>query len=164
MLRILWDQQKQKNLKYVFCFKQNFALTYYNYRERVNCGWLFLFAKYKWNLVWIMKHITVLAKSSILLATLIWGTSFVIIKDTLEVINPHYLMAIRFTVAFVVLSAVFFRRMKSITREMIWQGSLIGFFLFLAYLWQTLGIMDTTPGKNAFLTAIYCVMVPFLAW
>ena len=111
-----------------------------------------------------MKHIAVLAKSSILLATLIWGTSFVIIKDTLEVINPHYLMAIRFTVAFVVLSAVFFRRMKSITREMIWQGSLIGFFLFLAYLWQTLGIMDTTPGKNAFLTAIYCVIVPFLAW
>lgn len=36
--------------------------------------------------------------------------------------------------------------------------------LFLAYSTQTIGITDTTPGKNAFLTAIYCVIVPFLFW
>jgi drug/metabolite transporter (DMT)-like permease len=34
----------------------------------------------------------------------------------------------------------------------------------LAYSLQTIGITDTTPGKNAFLTAIYCVLVPFLYW
>ena len=36
--------------------------------------------------------------------------------------------------------------------------------LFLAYYTQTVGITDTTPGKNAFLTAVYCVLVPFLFW
>ena len=41
---------------------------------------------------------------------------------------------------------------------------MIGAFLFLAYFWQTLGLQRTTPGKNAFLTAGYCVMVPFMLW
>lgn len=111
-----------------------------------------------------MKHISTFAKLALLLATIIWGTSFVIIKDTLDIVNPHYLMALRFSVAFVLLSIVFWKKMKTITLEMIYQGSIVGVFLFMAYLWQTLGIMDTTPGKNAFLTAIYCVIVPFLAW
>lgn len=40
----------------------------------------------------------------------------------------------------------------------------MGIVLFLAYCVQTIGIQFTTPGKNAFLTAIYCVIVPFLYW
>jgi len=36
--------------------------------------------------------------------------------------------------------------------------------LFLEYCSQTIGITDTSPGKNAFLTAVYCVIVPFLFW
>lgn len=34
----------------------------------------------------------------------------------------------------------------------------------MAYSTQTMGLVTTTPGKNAFLTAIYCVLVPFLFW
>ena len=44
------------------------------------------------------------------------------------------------------------------------RGGIIGVFLFIAYSIQTIGITDTTPGKNAFLTAIYCVIVPYLYW
>lgn len=40
-------------------------------------------------------------------------------------------------------------------------GAITGTCLFLAYLIQTLGLTMTTPGKNAFLTAIYCAIVPF---
>ena len=36
--------------------------------------------------------------------------------------------------------------------------------LFLAYSVQTYGLAGTTPSKNAFLTAVYCVIVPFLYW
>ena len=43
-------------------------------------------------------------------------------------------------------------------------GAITGTCLFLAYLIQTLGLTMTTPGKNAFLTAIYCAIVPFLVW
>ena len=40
----------------------------------------------------------------------------------------------------------------------------MGGFLFLAYSVQTFGLALTTPSKNAFLTAVYCVIVPFLTW
>ena len=43
-------------------------------------------------------------------------------------------------------------------------GAVIGLLLFIAYSIQTIGIIDTTPGKNAFLTAVYCVIVPYLYW
>ncbi len=111
-----------------------------------------------------MKHISTLARAAIVLATLFWGTSFVIIKDAVDLISPNYLMALRFTGACVLLSAVFWKRLCTVNGKMLLQGVLIGVFLYLAYIFQTYGIMDTTPGKNAFLTAFYCVLVPFLAW
>ena len=43
-------------------------------------------------------------------------------------------------------------------------GGVIGAFLFLAYTVQTFGLMGTTPSKNALLTAVYSVLVPFLYW
>lgn len=111
-----------------------------------------------------MKKYSLLGKLALLAATLFWGTSFVVLKDTLDLVPPNYLIAIRFTVAAIVLSAIFWKRLKSVTRPMLWKGALIGLFLFLAYFWQTLGLQRTTPGKNAFLTAGYCVLVPFLMW
>ena len=41
---------------------------------------------------------------------------------------------------------------------------LIGICLFIAYTLQTYGLMYTTPGANAFLTDVYCVLTPFLYW
>jgi len=111
-----------------------------------------------------MKKIGTLAKFALLLATLIWGTSFVIIKDAVNLISPNYLMALRFTGACLLLSVFFWKRLRGINFQILWQGALTGVFLYLAYIWQTHGIMFTTPGKNAFLTAFYCVLVPFLAW
>jgi len=111
-----------------------------------------------------VKKMSLLGKLALLTATLLWGTSFVVLKDTLDLLPPNQLMAIRFTVAGIVLAAIFWKRMRTVTRQMLWQGCLIGVFLYLAYFWQTLGLMQTTPGKNAFLTAGYCVFVPFLVW
>ncbi len=104
------------------------------------------------------------AKLALLLATLIWGTSFVVVKDAVDTIPTAYLLAARFSVACIVLALIFFKQLKKITKEYLWHGLIIGTCLFLAYYIQTLGIEDTTPGKNAFITAAYCVMVPFMFW
>lgn len=110
------------------------------------------------------QNVGLYSKLAILVATLIWGTSFVIIKDAVDLISPNFLMALRFTGAFVLLAVMFWKRLRKTNFESICQGAVIGVFLYLAYIWQTYGIMFTTPGKNAFLTAFYCVLVPFLAW
>lgn len=101
---------------------------------------------------------------ALLAAALIWGSSFVIMKNTVDDVPVFLLLAIRFSIAFVVLGAVFFRRLHGLDRRFILGGMLCGAMLITAYSLQTFGLVGTTPGKNAFLTAVYCVLVPFLAW
>ena len=101
---------------------------------------------------------------ALLLATLLWGSSFVILKNTLESITTFYMLAIRFTCAALVMILLGFRERRSFEPGYLRGGLLMGVLLFLAYTLQTFGLLHTTPGKNAFLTASYCIMVPFLNW
>lgn len=110
------------------------------------------------------KNISLLAKLALLMAAIIWGSSFIIVKNTVDVLPPNMLLAVRFSLACALLSVIYHKRLRLINKEYLISGAIIGFFLFLAYCSQTIGITDTTPGKNAFLTAIYCVLVPFLYW
>lgn len=105
-----------------------------------------------------------LAKPMLFAAALIWGTSFFIMKNALDAVPVFFLLAIRFTAGAVLLALVCGRRWKSFTPDYLWRGAIIGGFLFLAYSVQTFGLSMTTPSKNAFLTAVYCVIVPFLTW
>lgn len=104
------------------------------------------------------------AKLAILLATLIWGISFCFMKSSLDEVPPNMILGLRFTGASLLLAIIFFKRLKNINIKYVVQGGLLGLFLYLAYMFQTFGLADTTPGNNAFLTAIYCVIVPFLYW
>ncbi|NPD33013.1 DMT family transporter [Eggerthellaceae bacterium zg-997] len=98
-------------------------------------------------------------------ATLIWGSTFVLVKDVTAAVPPSWLVGIRFTCATAVLAVCFLkRRALYLDRGTVRAGLACGLALFCAYYLQTWGITDTTPGKNAFLTATYCVIVPFLAW
>jgi len=105
-----------------------------------------------------------LAKPLIVLATLIWGTSFVIMKNTLDDVPVLFLLAFRFLLAAAILAAVFYRSWRNLDRKYLLQGSVMGLLLLISYISQTYGLMWTTPGKNAFLTASYCVIVPFFNW
>lgn len=105
-----------------------------------------------------------LAKPMLLAAPIIWGSSFVVMKHSLDSFTPMYLLAFRFTAAALVLGLVFWKMWKQIDRSYLLAGAVTGTFLFLAYAFQTFGLDLTTSGKNAFLTAVYCVLVPFMNW
>lgn len=105
-----------------------------------------------------------LAKPMLFAAALIWGSSFFIMKGAVDVIPTFYLLAVRFTGGAALLALVCWKRWKDFTPDYLWRGAIIGGFLFAAYSVQTFGIALTTPSKNAFLTAVYCVLVPFLYW
>jgi len=105
-----------------------------------------------------------LASPLIVLATIIWGSSFVVMKNSVTVLPTFWLLAIRFSFAAIVLAIVFWKRWKVLDKQYLIGGTTMGFFLFVAYAFQTFGLERTTPGKNAFLTAVYCVIVPFLYW
>lgn len=100
----------------------------------------------------------------IVLVTMIWGSSFVVVKNATDTIPPAAIIVFRFGTAAVFLCLFFFRRLKEIRMSHIKWGLLIGLQNFIAYEFQTIGVKYTTAGKNAFLTAVYCVVVPFLYW
>ena len=105
-----------------------------------------------------------LAKPMLFAAALIWGTSFFIMKNALDSLPVYALLAIRFTAGAVLLSIVCAKKWKNFTVDYLWRGAIVGGFLFTAYTVQTFGLSLTTPSKNAFLTAVYCVLVPFFTW
>lgn len=110
------------------------------------------------------KKINSAAKIALFGASLIWGSSFIVVKGSMDSMDPHLLIAIRFTIGCLLLCAIFYKKLKFINKDYLIKGGIIGVFLFFAYSLQTIGITDTTPGKNAFLTAVYCVIVPYLYW
>lgn len=105
-----------------------------------------------------------LAKPMLFAAAFIWGSSFFIMKDALDALPVQYLLAIRFTAGAVLLGIFCGKRWRTFTPDYFWRGAVIGGMLYTAYSIQTYGLALTTPSKNAFLTAVYCVLVPFLYW
>lgn len=100
----------------------------------------------------------------LLAATVIWGTSFFILKETIESAPTFFVIAIRFTVAGIILSLIFIKKLIHINKATLIRGLILGLFLTAAYMTQTIGLDNTTPGRNAFLTSSYCVMCPFIIW
>lgn len=103
-------------------------------------------------------------KFMLLGSALIWGSSFVIMKNAVDFLTPHVLLSIRFILSTLFMSLLFFRQLKNIKLSDLRGGFFAGLALFCAFTIQTFGLRLTTPGKNAFLTAIYCTVVPFLSW
>lgn len=104
-------------------------------------------------------------KLLIVCCALAWGFSFFVMKDVTALFPVFWLLLVRFGVASVLMFVVFRRRiLANLTRPIMKTGVVLGAFYGLAYVLQTYGIVYTTPGKNAFLTGVYCVLVPFCAW
>ena len=100
----------------------------------------------------------------LVLVTMVWGATFVVIKDALADVTPLVFNAIRMTLAAVLLAAIYWRHLRAMSRATLYAGLLVGLFLWLGYEFQTSGLKLTTPSKSAFLTGVSVVLVPvFLA-
>ncbi len=98
-------------------------------------------------------------------APVIWGSSFVVMKGAVDVFSPATLIGVRFGLAALIMLPFFFKRIRrNLDRRHLINGLVLGVFYFMGFWVQTIGLTETTPGKNAFLTATYCVMVPFVFW
>ncbi len=100
------------------------------------------------------------------LTAFIWGSGFIGVSISLSGgLTPLQILTIRFFIGAVLIGVIFFKEIKNnITKEAIISGSIIGLFLFIAFAFQTFGMAYTTASKNAFLTAINVVIVPFIGF
>jgi len=104
------------------------------------------------------------ADLALLGVTVVWGSSFVIVKEALVLVPPFTFIALRFTVATAVLAALFGRRMRELSRHDIGNGLLVGLFLFAGFALQTLGLGLTKASTAGFITGLSVVLVPVVAF
>jgi len=100
------------------------------------------------------------AESLLILTTMIWGATFVVVKDAIAFATPSAFVAVRFTLAGILLFALLSRGRLSMA--ITGRGLLLGLFLYAGYLFQTTGLVYTTASKSAFITGFSVVIVPFV--
>ena len=109
-------------------------------------------------------HLTkkeLIADGLLLLTALIWGSAFAIVKNSLNSFAPSALVAMRYAIATPLAALAFRGHLRNLTRADWLRGAVVGVILGAAYIVQTIGLHYTTAGKNAFLTAVYVLLVPF---
>lgn len=102
------------------------------------------------------------ADLTMLVVSFIWGATFVIVKNALADIGPFLFVGVRFTLAFLVLAALSHRDMFKMNLSTVKAGALLGFFLFIGYIFQTLGLGHTTSSNAGFITGVSVVLVPII--
>lgn len=106
-----------------------------------------------------------IAESGLLLIGILWGMGFVTVKIGLNAgMNTFYLMWLRFLGSFVLLSILFRKKIKKVSKDDLKAGLILGIIQYFGYVFQTYGAAHTTVGKNAFFTAINVIIVPYIFW
>jgi drug/metabolite transporter (DMT)-like permease len=104
------------------------------------------------------------AELSLLLITVIWGTTFPLLRVTVAKITPYDILALRFTIAGVLLALIYQKRLLRPGRVAIWDGVRTGLFMAAGYLSQAIGLTTTSTPRSAFLTAMAVIFVPFISF
>lgn len=101
------------------------------------------------------------AELFLFVTTFIWGGTFVAVKLGLGDLSPVLFVALRFSLAALVLLPFAIKRILKIDRALFWKGSLLGSLLFLGFTLQTIGLSDTTASRSAFITGLMVIFTPF---
>jgi len=104
-----------------------------------------------------------MADGLLLLVTLIWGSTFVLVQQAVARWPVFAFLCLRFALATVVLCLLFGRRLRSLQPRMVAAGVVIGLFLFAGYAFQTVGLQYTSSSKAGFITGLSVVIVPVLS-
>jgi drug/metabolite transporter (DMT)-like permease len=102
------------------------------------------------------------ADFSLVLICVFWGMSFILVKQAIEEINLYYFIFLRFIVATAILLVLFSRKLKYLNRRLVRDGVILGGFLFIAFITQTVGLQYTSASNAGFITGLHVVLVPFV--
>lgn len=105
-----------------------------------------------------------LAILALFAVTAAWGASFVLMKPAIERQPIPDFLATRFVIAAIILILVRPSVLANITPRVWWTGSVAGIVLSVGYVAQTIGLHFATAAITGFLTGLYVVGTPLLAW
>lgn len=92
----------------------------------------------------------------------IWGLTFVMVQDAIAIIPTMTFLAYRFIPATLLVTAMFWRRVRGLSKGGWRAGLVMGTFLTGGYVFQTFGLERTTAANAGFITGTFCVLTPLL--
>jgi drug/metabolite transporter (DMT)-like permease len=110
------------------------------------------------------KSSSVLALTALVAVTAVWGSTFLIVQNAVLRMPVMDFLAVRFTVASLVMLALRPSCLKHITRRGLVRGVLLGIVLGLGYITQTFGLLSASAAVSGFITGMFVVLTPVIAW
>tara|TARA_B100001245_G_C22823181_1_gene396080 strand:- start:88 stop:939 length:852 start_codon:yes stop_codon:yes gene_type:complete len=111
-----------------------------------------------------LKNKKYLAQILLVFVTLIWGATFIMVKDALNDAGPFAFGTLRFTIAGILTLVIVNKSIFTLTKTEIIGGLICGFCLFCGYAFQNFGLMQTSASKSAFITSVSVLMVPIILY
>lgn len=105
-----------------------------------------------------------LAPWALLSVSAAWGMAFVVMKDAIERQSINNFLFTRFSLAVIVMIALKPSVISQFDRDLILRAGSAGIFLGLGYIFQTLGLARTGAAITGFVTGLYVVFTPLLAY
>ncbi len=110
------------------------------------------------------RHSSLKYELVLVLASIIWGATFLVTKNTLRLIGPFTYLGLCYSVATLTLIVIFHKRLLHVTRRELLLGSVIGVVLFAGYAFQTIALQWTIVSTAGFITGMYVPLVPLLTF
>ena len=93
----------------------------------------------------------------------VWGSSFVVMKDSLERQNVFSFLSSRFILAALLMFLYKPGVFRGLTKKFIYRGIIAGILLGGGYIFQTYGLTKTTVSNTGFITGLYLVFTPLIS-
>ncbi|MGC9166181.1 MAG: DMT family transporter [Thermoplasmata archaeon] len=100
----------------------------------------------------------------ILIATIIWGSTFPLMKLSLNYINPVFFNFLRFIIASIIFFPISYKSIAKSGKNEFFKGLILGIFVTSGYIFQIIGLKYTDPDSSTFITSLYIVIAPILAY
>ena len=104
------------------------------------------------------------AECVLILITLVWGVTFLLVQHALTTSGPLFFVGLRFAAAAIIVSLFSIRSLRGMTLFELKAGAFIGISIMLGYGLQTIGLQTIPSSQSAFITALYVPFVPLLQW
>lgn len=100
----------------------------------------------------------------LLATTAVWGGAFLVMKDSLERQDVYSFLATRFTLAALVMFAFRPKSLLGLNWIFVKRAIFAGLLTSSAFIFQTFGLTQTTVSNTGFITGLYLVFTPLIAW
>lgn len=104
------------------------------------------------------------AEAVLILITVIWGGTFLLVQTALTYSGPLFFVGLRFAAATSIVALFSLRILRDLTLLEFRAGVFIGTSIMLGYGLQTIGLQTIPSSQSAFITALYVPFVPLLQW